>query len=95
MIDAAQQFSLPFLPPSVGGNTPEYFQRGVNFAVGGAAALNNSEFNRISGLNTTEADNSLWAQHQAFKQLLPTIAGGSGTLTKVEILLDVMNWNHR
>ncbi|KAJ4787931.1 GDSL esterase/lipase [Rhynchospora pubera] len=60
MMDAAQQFGLPFLPPSVGGKTQEYFQKGVNFAVGGAAALNNSEFNIISGLNITTQDNSLW-----------------------------------
>ncbi|KAJ1689967.1 hypothetical protein LUZ63_014122 [Rhynchospora breviuscula] len=77
----AQQFGLPFLPPSVGGKTQEYFQKGVNFAVGGAAVLNNSEFNIISGLNLTTQDNSLWVQLQSFKNLLPTIAQGSDVAT--------------
>ncbi|XP_078153554.1 GDSL esterase/lipase At2g27360-like [Carex rostrata] len=73
----AEHFNLPFVQPSVGGKTPEYFKKGVNFAVGGAGVLNNSEFTRMSGINPAQADNSLWVQLQSFNKLLPLIANGS------------------
>ena len=81
-MDAAEHFNLPFVQPSAGGKTPEYFKKGVNFAVGGAGVLNNSEFTRMTGINPAQADNSLWVQLQSFNKLLPLIANGSGKPTK-------------
>ncbi|KAJ4752349.1 GDSL esterase/lipase [Rhynchospora pubera] len=36
----AQAYGLPFIPPYLSGNTTKDFPHGVNFAVGGATALN-------------------------------------------------------
>ncbi|KAJ3709033.1 hypothetical protein LUZ61_012738 [Rhynchospora tenuis] len=74
----AQAYGLPPMPPSMGGNTTEYFQNGANFAVAAALALNNSFYKRVTGLDPPHPeDHSLGVQLQSFKNLLPIITKGS------------------
>ncbi|KAJ3695214.1 hypothetical protein LUZ60_000591 [Juncus effusus] len=76
----AQSFGLQLPPPSMVGNTTEYFNNGANFAVWGARALNNSYF-QGKGFNLTDTDYSLMVQLDEFKKLLPLISQGSDTAT--------------
>ncbi|KAJ3709032.1 hypothetical protein LUZ61_012737 [Rhynchospora tenuis] len=74
----AQAYGLPPMPPSMGGNTPEYFQSGANFAVAAARALNNSAYRKVTGMDPPfPQDHSLSIQLQSFKDLLPIISQGS------------------
>ncbi|KAJ3701200.1 hypothetical protein LUZ61_004905 [Rhynchospora tenuis] len=62
----AEAYKLPFIPPYLAGNSTKNFFHGVNFAFGGATALNRS----FAGIST---NNSLDTQLQWFKKLLPSI----------------------
>ncbi|KAJ3709036.1 hypothetical protein LUZ61_012741 [Rhynchospora tenuis] len=73
----AQAYGLPTMPPSMGGNTPDYFKHGANFAVAAARALNNSAYKRVTGMDPPGDDHSLGVQLQSFKDLLPIISQGS------------------
>lgn len=77
LLHAAEAYGLPLLPPSMAGNTPEYFQHGANFAVAAAQALNYSTYKKVTGLDPPGADHSLGIQLQSFKDLLPIISQGS------------------
>jgi hypothetical protein len=63
---------LPFIPPYLSGKGTEDFPYGVNFAVGGATALNSSYF-ESKGIEAFWAGNSLGTQLQWFKELVPSI----------------------
>ncbi|KAK1284884.1 GDSL esterase/lipase [Acorus calamus] len=73
----AQEFGLPLLPPYLGGPGQHGFRHGVNFAVGGAIALNQS-FLREMGINYT-LPWSLDVEVGWFKQLLPSLCDSSTT----------------
>ncbi|KAJ4758241.1 GDSL esterase/lipase [Rhynchospora pubera] len=74
----AQAYGLAPMPPSMGGNTPEYFQNGASFAVAAARALNNSAYKTVTGMDPPDQnDFSLGTQFRSFKDLLPTISQGS------------------
>ncbi|KAJ4798113.1 GDSL esterase/lipase [Rhynchospora pubera] len=74
----AQAYGLPTMPPSMGGNTADYFKHGANFAVAAARALNNSAYKRVTGMDPPGLDDhSLGVQLQSFKDLLPIISQGS------------------
>ncbi|XP_078170532.1 GDSL esterase/lipase At1g28580-like [Carex rostrata] len=75
----AEAYGLQLPPPSMAGNTPEYFQHGASFAVAGSMALNNSAYKSVTGLNRPGEDHSLGIQLQSLKDLLPIIAQGSNT----------------
>lgn len=63
------------MPPFLGGGSGSGcrdFGSGVNFAVGGATALDN-EFFREKGLDVTWTNYSLGVQMEWFKQLLPSL----------------------
>ncbi|KAF3325214.1 GDSL esterase/lipase [Carex littledalei] len=69
----AEAYGLPFIPPYLAGeSTTENFRHGVNFAVCGATALNNSFF-ESKGIEAFWTDYSLGTQLEWFKQLLPSI----------------------
>ncbi|XP_078164188.1 GDSL esterase/lipase At1g28600-like [Carex rostrata] len=75
----AEAYGLPFIPPYLSGeSTKENFLHGVNFAVGGATALNNSFFESI-GIEPFWTDYSLSTQIQWFKKLLPSILKEPGS----------------
>ncbi|KAJ8493133.1 hypothetical protein OPV22_014854 [Ensete ventricosum] len=83
MIDfIAQAVGLPFVRPYLAGNCGEDFRYGVNFAVGGATALDNECF-RSMGLQIIWTNYSLGAQLEWFRQLLPSLCSSDedrGTL---------------
>ncbi|ONK69175.1 uncharacterized protein A4U43_C05F20120 [Asparagus officinalis] len=71
----AEALGMPFLPPFLGGSgnsTGPGFELGVNFAVGGATALD-VEFFREEGMRVTWTNYSLGVQMEWFKQLLPSL----------------------
>ncbi|KAJ4781000.1 GDSL esterase/lipase [Rhynchospora pubera] len=68
----AEAYGLPFVPAYLSGKNSEDFLHGVNFAVGGATALNNSFF-ESKGIEADWTDYSLGTQLQWFKKLLPKI----------------------
>ncbi|XP_042426392.1 GDSL esterase/lipase At1g31550-like isoform X2 [Zingiber officinale] len=65
----AQAMGLPFVRPYLAGGSEEEFRHGVNFAVAGATAMNNSFF-REQGIDVTWTPYSLDVQIEWFKQLL-------------------------
>ncbi|KAJ0985235.1 hypothetical protein J5N97_003591 [Dioscorea zingiberensis] len=67
----AQAAGLPLLPPYLGGEYQD-FKKGVNFAVAGATALENSFFSE-RGISIPSTNNSLGVQLDWFKQLLPSL----------------------
>lgn len=72
---AAEALGLPFVPPSLGGGSGvdgRKFPSGVNFAVGGATALD-SDFFRKRGMKVTTTNYTLSVQMGWFKQLLPSL----------------------
>ncbi|RWV94054.1 hypothetical protein GW17_00043445, partial [Ensete ventricosum] len=71
-VGAAQAVGLPFVRPYLAGNCGEDFRYGVNFAVGGATALDNECF-RSMGLQIIWTNYSLGAQLEWFRQLLPSL----------------------
>ncbi|XP_022848008.1 GDSL esterase/lipase At1g28570-like isoform X3 [Olea europaea var. sylvestris] len=70
----AQDMGLPFVPPFHGeGNVSRRnYRKGVNFAVGGSTALEDSFFAKI-GVKIPYANVSLAAQLSWFKEFLSTI----------------------
>ncbi|XP_078153439.1 GDSL esterase/lipase At1g28600-like [Carex rostrata] len=69
----AEAYGLPFTPPYLAGeSTKENFQHGVNFAVAGATALDNSFFESM-GMEVSWTNYSLGTQLEWFKKLLPSI----------------------
>ncbi|KAJ3685311.1 hypothetical protein LUZ61_014475 [Rhynchospora tenuis] len=81
----AQAYKLPFIPAYLSGNNTYDFPHGMNFAVGGATAMNNSFF-ESKGIDQSHwTDYSLDIQLQWFKKLLPTIMENPGCCS------DIMN----
>ncbi|KAI3983243.1 hypothetical protein MKX01_013310 [Papaver californicum] len=73
----AQAVGLPLLPPYLGSSNKDLNQ-GVNFAVGGATALDSSFFEERKIRVVTNA--SLGVQLEWFKQLLPSICNPSSSM---------------
>ncbi|KAF3328485.1 GDSL esterase/lipase [Carex littledalei] len=68
----AEAYGLPFIPPYLSGESTENFLHGVNFAVAGATALDNSFFESM-GIKVSWTNYLLGAQLEWFKKLLPSI----------------------
>ncbi|KAJ0229383.1 GDSL esterase/lipase [Hirschfeldia incana] len=74
IIDFIAEFlGLPFVPPFYGCQNAS-FEKGVNFAVGGATALEHS-FLVERGINIDFTNVSLGVQLQSFKDALPSLCG--------------------
>ncbi|KAI3964555.1 hypothetical protein MKW92_025406 [Papaver armeniacum] len=69
----AQAVGLPLLPPYLGSSNKD-LRHGVNFAVGGATALDSSFFEER---NITVANDSLGVQLEWFRKLLPSLCNPS------------------
>ncbi|KAA8519687.1 hypothetical protein F0562_013868 [Nyssa sinensis] len=81
----AQALGLPFLPPYFGGwNSSEAadFEKGVNFAVVGSQALDDSFFEE-RGMNVTYQNTSMRCQLSWFKDFLPSLCLPSSDCQKV------------
>ncbi|GMJ15949.1 Guard-cell-enriched GDSL Lipase 2 [Hibiscus trionum] len=74
----AETLGFPFLPPYYGfkNGGREKFQKGVNFAVAGATALNSS-FLAERGIQNPTTNISLGDQLNSFKHLLPSLCSSS------------------
>ncbi|KAK8515137.1 hypothetical protein V6N13_122129 [Hibiscus sabdariffa] len=74
----AEALGFPFLPPYFGSKNgrSEQFRKGVNFAVGGATALNSS-FLAKKGIPNHSTNISLEVQVNSFKDLLPSLCSSS------------------
>ncbi|XP_043687528.1 GDSL esterase/lipase At1g28570-like [Telopea speciosissima] len=72
----AQYLGLPLLPPYLSLNSSLDFKQGVNFAVGGATALDN-DFFRKRGIHNQYTNNSLGDQLGWFRELLPSLCHSS------------------
>ncbi|KAI4371023.1 hypothetical protein MLD38_019301 [Melastoma candidum] len=72
----AEALGLPLLPPNFADQEESFgdFQKGVNFAVAGATALDVSFF-RERGLENPFSNSTLGVQLGLFKQLLPSLCG--------------------
>ncbi|RRT36775.1 hypothetical protein B296_00046529 [Ensete ventricosum] len=68
----AQAMGLPLLPPYLDETTGGDMRKGVNFAVGGATAMENGFFKK-RGIHIKFTNVSLGDQIQWFKQLLPSL----------------------
>ncbi|XP_072998410.1 GDSL esterase/lipase At5g45910-like [Typha latifolia] len=66
----AERFGLPSLPPYLSGN--QTFDKGANFAVSGATALDSSFFKQ-RGLNSSNSNASLSSELEWFKELKPSL----------------------
>ncbi|KAJ3695218.1 hypothetical protein LUZ60_000595 [Juncus effusus] len=73
----AEEYGLPFIPAYLSSENANDFPHGVNFAVGGATALNKSFF-KSKGIHLPGDNYTLDVQLQWFKQLLPSILQDSG-----------------
>ncbi|KAF2551011.1 hypothetical protein F2Q68_00035047 [Brassica cretica] len=80
IIDFIAEFlGLPFVPPFYGSQNAN-FEKGVNFAVGGATALEHS-FLVERGIDLAFTNVSLGVQLQSFKDAMPSLCGSpSGIL---------------
>ncbi|XWS51885.1 hypothetical protein CRYUN_Cryun11dG0020000 [Craigia yunnanensis] len=74
----AEGFGLPFLPPYFGGENgrSNHFQKGVNFAVVGATALDD-EFFKERGINNPATNVSLRVELGFFKDVLSSLCSSS------------------
>ncbi|XVF34009.1 hypothetical protein REPUB_Repub18cG0020400 [Reevesia pubescens] len=76
----AEGFGLPFLPPYFGGDyengRPKNFEKGVNFAVVGATALDDVFF-KERGINNPSTNVSLGVELGFFKDTLPSLCSSS------------------
>ncbi|XP_078151786.1 GDSL esterase/lipase At1g28640-like [Carex rostrata] len=68
----AEEYGLQLIPPYLSKESTENFLHGVNFAVAGATALDNSFF-ESNGIEVSWTNYSLGAQLEWFKKLLPSI----------------------
>ena len=78
-MNLAEAYGLS-IPPYLSGESTENFLHGVNFAVAGATALDNSFF-ESKGIEASWTDYSLSTQLDWFKKLLPSILEESGIIT--------------
>ncbi|THU62580.1 hypothetical protein C4D60_Mb01t06610 [Musa balbisiana] len=72
----AQEMGLPLLPPYLEETMGGDMRKGVNFAVGGATAMENGFF-RNRGIHIKFTNVSLGDQIQWFKQFLPSLCSSS------------------
>ncbi|KAE8732450.1 GDSL esterase/lipase [Hibiscus syriacus] len=74
----AEALGFPLLPPFYGSKSGglEEFQKGVNFAVAGATALNSS-FLGEQGIYSVSTNISLGVEVNSFKDLLPSLCSSS------------------
>ncbi|XXG90160.1 hypothetical protein AAC387_Pa12g1988 [Persea americana] len=77
----AQAIGIPFLPPYFACPSDYDFRRGVNFAVGGATALD-PEFFEERGIYV-ETNYSLGHQIDRFKRILPSICSSPSDCRKI------------
>ncbi|XP_058095674.1 GDSL esterase/lipase At1g31550-like [Magnolia sinica] len=85
----AEELGLPYLPPYLGSSSDSNFRQGVNFAVGGATALD-AAFFRERGISNELTNNSLGIQLGWFKDLLPSLCpnpSGCGDILKRSVVL--------
>lgn len=75
VLGVAESFRLPLVQPYVGGENS--FEKGVNFAVAGATALDH-EYLEARGIYNPVTNVSLGVQMHWFKQLLGTLHGKPG-----------------
>ncbi|KAJ8626588.1 hypothetical protein MRB53_019895 [Persea americana] len=68
----AQAFGIPLLPPYLARSIGQDLRRGVNFAVGGATALD-ADFFEERGIRRDLTNNSLRIQLEWFEELLPSL----------------------
>ncbi|XP_073156806.1 GDSL esterase/lipase At1g28590-like [Henckelia pumila] len=86
----AESFGLPLVQPYVGGGNS--FEKGVNFAVAGATALDH-EYLEARGIYNPATNVSLGVQMDWFKQLLGTLHDGNRYVRKSLILLGEIGGN--
>lgn len=82
---SAEFLGLPFVPPFYGSQNAN-FEKGVNFAVGGATALEHS-FLVERGINLAFTNVSLGVQLQSFKDALPSLCGSPSGVEVQRFLL--------
>ncbi|CAN6872586.1 unnamed protein product [Brassica oleracea var. botrytis] len=79
IIDFIAEFlGLPFVPPFYGSQNAN-FEKGVNFAVGGATALEHS-FLVERGIDLAFTNVSLGVQLQSFKDAMPSLCGSPSVI---------------
>eukprot|EP00268_Persea_americana_P056101 TRINITY_DN6574_c2_g2_i2.p1 TRINITY_DN6574_c2_g2~~TRINITY_DN6574_c2_g2_i2.p1 ORF type:complete len:177 (+),score=20.51 TRINITY_DN6574_c2_g2_i2:299-829(+) len=84
----AQAIGIPFLPPYFACPSDYDFRRGVNFAVGGATALD-PEFFEERGIYV-ETNYSLGHQIDRFKRILPSICSSpSGNFENLQLYYSI------
>ncbi|XP_027156715.1 GDSL esterase/lipase At1g28590-like [Coffea eugenioides] len=74
----AESFGLPLVPPYLWRDDSADFRQGVNFAVSGATALNNSFFLEM-GLHDLATNVSLGTQLRWFKDILPSLCSSNSS----------------
>jgi hypothetical protein len=74
---AAAEFGLPFLPAFLRSNGSNVSQ-GVNFAVGGATAIEVGFFERNNLVPFKLINNSLDVQLEWFEEIKPSVCNGTG-----------------
>lgn len=78
----AQAFGIPLLPPYLGCSSGQDLRQGVNFAVGGATALD-AVFFEERGIRRDVTNNSLWLQLGWFEELLPSLCNNTSSKTPI------------
>ncbi|KAK8490629.1 hypothetical protein V6N11_035028 [Hibiscus sabdariffa] len=79
MVLAAEGLGIPFLQPSYGAKNRKLvkFEKGLNFAVAGATALNSSFLKANIGIHDGNTDISFGDELNSFKELLPSLCSSS------------------
>lgn len=72
-MNVAEAYDLPYLPPYLALTKDQYIQRGVNFAVAGATALDAKFFIEAGLAKYLWTNNSLSIQLGWFKKLKPSL----------------------
>ncbi|XP_073157111.1 GDSL esterase/lipase At1g28570-like [Henckelia pumila] len=92
----AESLGLPLVPPYVGGGDSKFggqsFDKGVNFAVAGATALD-AEYLKEMGVYNLYTNASLGVQMEWFKQFLVTLQDGKRFLENSLVLLGEIGGN--
>ncbi|KAG8385467.1 hypothetical protein BUALT_Bualt03G0048300 [Buddleja alternifolia] len=87
----AESLGLPLVQPYLGGDSRS-FRKGVNFAVGGATALDRSFFEE-RGIHNLATNMSLRTQLDWFKQFLATLPDGKKILQSSLVLVGEIGGN--
>jgi hypothetical protein len=81
LLPAAQEFGLPLLPPSKAKNAT--FERGANFAITGATALDTDFFQKRGLGKTVWNSGSLFTQIQWLRDLKPSLCNSAPGTTQI------------